>query len=40
MPRRLHPRTVSFAEILGLAVGGSALLVVLTAQVMFVAWML
>ena len=35
-----NPQQASMSEIFGLVVGGSALVAVISAQVLFVAWML
>jgi hypothetical protein len=40
MTSRPYGHQASISEILGLAVGGGALLAVITAQVIFLAWVL
>jgi hypothetical protein len=40
MSRRSYPHEATASEVLGLVVGGGALLAVLSAQVIFVAWIL
>lgn len=35
-----HPQQASFSEIVGLVVGGSALVAIVSMQVLFVVWML
>lgn len=40
MTHRTYSREAGFGETLGLVLGGAAVLAVITAQVLFVAWML
>jgi hypothetical protein len=40
MTRTSYSRQATFSEVFGLVVGGGALIAVLAAQLLFVAWML